>query len=991
MSFLEKEATYDDILHELSIEQPPSGGNPATYKMKSEYWKYFNSYYPLFSLYALEDSTISYLEYKKAQKLPYPESLPLPPVGFAPIDINDSDKINISFLSMIDSDYLHHMILSILKNYIINKDVNNEIGCGVNESLYFLVMAIRDTKPCVVGWEVPWTLLQVPKNAHARHNNAILCILQKYKFPDGIVKNTLEVLLDFWLKSNQENLYLDKKEFIVKSLEGLANYHKEIEEEIYSLCPSFKRVKSGDDQGEAGSKAMDAKKRQAEIMAKFAQQQSKFLQTIHTSIEDDEEDYEDDDDEMYLNKFNQINNNIKSPTSNAANTNNTNNQSTPTTTTTSTPKKKTVVEQPTCVLCLKGQLSKKDPLCMISFLQASSLLTFSKLPHLSASHVKPLIKSKYLNFPSPHKSTFDTINHSSSFHIRCCGHHIHHQCYENYFSIVLKRSSTEENFEGNNVIRPVAKEFLCPMCRRVSNIIIPSLNDNQQQQQQQQQPQPQLLQVNNNNLNTTPVSSPISAMNETNFAEKRYYEHWISSIKNRNASSSSSSSSSSPQVVDIKDNLFFYSSLSTLVKLLIGESDPLITPYFLYQILSKNIEFLEIESRPISNENGNNNSNLTSTTNNINNNNNNNNTKQFPVSNEIFARDILTITTFYRNIKDSITSPFISGTSKFRSNLVDLLKGKSDSILSLDPFSLFTLFTAITDRLLDTDIEIITNLTLDIYVIQFFLTLMYSDNEVYNNDTYSSRKKQSLYQSFLQYTSDPSKFSDRLENRIPVFLRCMYIAYHCILSKVDSINREDLANLPLIMNTLKIKNWNNGSISDLMNRALKNPLIQQWMTQLESNPPFFILENSRPVFLDLPNTYQEIFNRNAKVVCKNCNTIPENAAICMFCHTLVCLKGTCCQTGSVYESFKHTLKCGIYRVGLFLETKGPRISVIRDYRKSLVTNCYLDIYGESDAGMDRGKTLTKNNQNLQDLWNAWISHSLEEKFLSHSTLTGRNY
>jgi len=986
MNYLDRESKYEHILQLISDEQPPSGENPATYKMKNEYWKYFNLYYPLYSPYILgEESLQSFFEYKKNSSLSYPDSLPMPPsfiVDNIAMEMN-SNQDRYNFLKFINSDYLQYMCTSILFQFLYSTPTS-EIGCGVNEALYFLVLSTLAVKPMGEGDSLAWEILDEPCTGVTMYFDPVQCMLQQYKF---MVKKTLSnrsastlgLLIELYNEAKTENIHIDKREYIEVCLEKLASVHPSILERIQAKCPTFKQNAS--DTKSTATKLSDAKRRQAEIMAKFAQQQSKFLENIST-------DSDDDDYEISSNKSKTNTPGFKSP---AAPTTPSTGSSTPlvkqlendpmdiNSSSSTLPHHQQHLQQQvnfktskdqfienlcsqTCVLCFEGPQNDKNPLSLIAFEQFSKLISYSKNSFINRFHkdLEKYTNSNPLHAGFPSKKEFiDSLNCQSSLHIRSCGHYIHKKCYDNYFFKLGTQPTTEYDHYHSN-----RREFLCPMCRRVANIILPSFVE------QKQVPPPPPIPIK-------PTNSII-------------YPTWLDFMKKRFKDLEASSSDSDPG----RNTKFFVDLFETVTQANNTVQQSLLlfdgfSPLIYIQIISKNIEFLELASRPLGlndNYNGNNNNNNTTTTTTTTtstskstNNNNNNSKKSYPITNDLFSRDIHTIQTMFHLITN-VNS--VSMNIKSKEKIIDIVRGKSDSLLSIDPFSLFITLNSILEQPSPDDAEIIKNLVLEIFVIQFYLTIIYLENDI-------TKKQMKTISAIFQQNITETQISNglsKLEISIQPFLRCLCITYHCLYSSPVTLNKEDLVDKDLLYSTLKIQ-----SLESLVTRALKNPLLNQWLAQLESKKyePYFIVNFTRPRFIKLPNTFEEVFVGYSKE-CQKCKTKPEQSAVCLLCDTLVCIKGNCCVEQGISEAYRHTLRCGSLKMGFFLETKSPRIDIIRDYRKSIYQNCYLDQYGEPDPLLERGKTLVRNDNNLQELWNCWISHSIEDKFLSTSTLNARN-
>lgn len=57
--------------------------------------------------------------------------------------------------------------------------------------------------------------------------------------------------------------------------------------------------------------------------------------------------------------------------------------------------------------------------------------------------------------------------------VTTCGHAVHLHCWQDYMSGLLRRVAAAESFEGEGQVRPQRGEFLCPVCRGLSNSVVP--------------------------------------------------------------------------------------------------------------------------------------------------------------------------------------------------------------------------------------------------------------------------------------------------------------------------------------------------------------------------------------------------------------------------------------------------------------------------------------------------------------------------------------
>ncbi|KAL3678070.1 hypothetical protein R1sor_021026 [Riccia sorocarpa] len=61
-------------------------------------------------------------------------------------------------------------------------------------------------------------------------------------------------------------------------------------------------------------------------------------------------------------------------------------------------------------------------------------------------------------------------------HVRCCGHQMHQMCFQRYADSLIKRHCTRSPYEGKGIIDLEKMEFLCPICRRLANVLLPDVN-----------------------------------------------------------------------------------------------------------------------------------------------------------------------------------------------------------------------------------------------------------------------------------------------------------------------------------------------------------------------------------------------------------------------------------------------------------------------------------------------------------------------------------
>lgn len=134
-----------------------------------------------------------------------------------------------------------------------------------------------------------------------------------------------------------------------------------------------------------------------------------------------------------------------------------------------------------------------------------------------------------------------------------------------------------------------------------------------------------------------------------------------------------------------------------------------------------------------------------------------------------------------------------------------------------------------------------------------------------------------------------------------------------------------------------------------------------------------------PHLLALPERYYEIFTLYRHQTCKRCQRTPKDPAICLICGAFLCFRENCCvnETSNVFECVEHSVLCGA-GTGIFLLVNSSIIVVLRGPRATLWGSLYLDQHGEEDRDLKRGKPLYLSPERLQLLENQWVNHTFEQ-------------
>eukprot|EP01018_Ginkgo_biloba_P034022 Gb_11947 [translate_table: standard] len=124
----------------------------------------------------------------------------------------------------------------------------------------------------------------------------------------------------------------------------------------------------------------------------------------------------------------------------------------------------------------------------------------------------------------------------------------------------------------------------------------------------------------------------------------------------------------------------------------------------------------------------------------------------------------------------------------------------------------------------------------------------------------------------------------------------------------------------------------------------------------------------------LPHIYQDLLQRYIKECCPACKSVPDQPALCLLCGTLCCAPSR--RPCRQNECYQHAMACGA-GIGVFLMIRRTNVLLQRSARQAPWPSPYLDAFGEEDFDMQRGKPLYLSKERYAALTHMVVSHGLD--------------
>ncbi|KAI7848553.1 hypothetical protein BDC45DRAFT_471139 [Circinella umbellata] len=480
---LSDHASFDQHLSEISDYKPPSGLNDhGRYELKDEYYNDLDPYFWQFSRNqreeAFEKLRIRHNKNardKQEREVNKEEFFILPKLRKIPKD--GPFKYFGNFLQS-------HMMVQIVLYALWNSRTAKSSGeLILDDALYLAMVAVTDENTEAFCKQQTLTKGKSRANAPQPTVDSFVEYATNDKFPVtvGVERehiSLLTVLLRFMGDKEYKHIH-ERCKYIIEKMEerGCPDEAKQMISEWRALHQAAQETTNEEEKNDAAAKyekkKAEAKARQANIMAQFAQAQSQFMSQYADMYDDEEdEDNEESMDKDGIDHFDQgekANGDVERTCHFPAGT---------------------------CIVC-QEELDRSRLYGVLGLVQKSKTVRETPLHNSEVmfdvfetaqgrdtwkQHVDATTQDKNSNgskrttsatsttSTSPVLNGFPTDAHVEGLHISTCGHLMHAHCFNGY-----QESVDSDTINPLRALMPQLrhKQFLCPLCKALGNVLLP--------------------------------------------------------------------------------------------------------------------------------------------------------------------------------------------------------------------------------------------------------------------------------------------------------------------------------------------------------------------------------------------------------------------------------------------------------------------------------------------------------------------------------------
>eukprot|EP00177_Eucheuma_denticulatum_P008085 GFKZ01014737.1.p1 GENE.GFKZ01014737.1~~GFKZ01014737.1.p1 ORF type:complete len:2119 (-),score=181.58 GFKZ01014737.1:352-6708(-) len=536
------------------------------------------------------------------------------------------------------------------------------------------------------------------------------------------------------------------------------------------------------------------------------------------------------------------------------------------------------------------------------------------------------------------------VENPHSRHLSFCGHAVHIRCFDRYFRTLVNTRDNDRIYEGHNVVDLDRMEFLCPVCRRVANVVFPLVAEHLSEDCPEEAASgnkkggtlfyDEWLQRCDRDVQERPVVNNCEEMGLSSYSDHGLNEAEINSNR-RNASSLALSHGQLLAAVP-------QTGLASANGVLRRE-----------EIILRRFNLHSMSARA--------------------------NAGTYPLPGRRDGRSTLSPHSLLTSVAITTaacaeiacrTLPWNGYESNAYRKSVRLVLRKITAhtrempLLAQDALRILWKATRSPDSARD----------LDPFAVFAFLFLLWPEMRL-------TKELSHLVRLGLQLIWAPERYPS---SRNPMELTYDALLYLRQCSILISVSFEKLATPPISSYQRSETKYEFATkeIADILkylgipNVSQLGLPISQEVTRDLSPSPLLRFRPKRTSLIKLPELFQTVLESVRGRECESCgqSPSPQRSILCLVCGAMLCTEPATCFLS---RPGRHAAECG-GGVGVFLIAMLTDVIVIREGRSSTWGSPYLDAHGEEDEGLRRGKPLYLNEARYSALEKLWLTNSFDQ-------------
>ncbi|BFZ11988.1 hypothetical protein BsWGS_15028 [Bradybaena similaris] len=415
---INRETGLDCVVDEIAVFKKLQSGAQGRFELKPEFYKDYSPYF--YHYYKSEQAKSE--EMQRQRKKQNEEDLALPPPVPPPFSKQFEAAVNI-----LHCDIMIHVMTIVLRRTAAPRS-RSWSEAQFDRVLFLIGLALHEQIRSIESGNQDFEFLTkaLRKNSTSDSNDSMLSLLQSLVHSPNVNTQEAKDLLSWVLKRFTDALKLLDEHIAHEHIENI------------SKCID---LRSGT---EGKKRAQAAAKRRAKIMAQMAKLQRDFIAENAELFENTSTEAGDVPSEVEMRESPSDDGTLVALGPHQSNV------------------KVVGPLQTTCILCQEEQKISSSGKAMVlsAFVQQSTVLSQNRRKHPASEEIAdPLFMPAHL---------------SKGTHTSSCGHVMHHDCWQGYFTSIVNRERRRPSRFRHSYSYDIDRmEYLCPLCEGLSNTVIP--------------------------------------------------------------------------------------------------------------------------------------------------------------------------------------------------------------------------------------------------------------------------------------------------------------------------------------------------------------------------------------------------------------------------------------------------------------------------------------------------------------------------------------